>query len=102
MTIINIESVSIIVNKTKALNASSYIPLPECIANKGAIINIKNKEDNNCFISSVLCGYLNICNKKNPQELHHYKNHMKDLKYEEKDIPMKIDKIIHFEKRNKL
>ena len=86
MKIVNIQNVSIIINKTKALNASSYIPLPEWIANKGAIINIKNKDDNNCFIYSVLCGYLDIYQKKNPQELYHYRNHMKELKYDEKSI----------------
>jgi hypothetical protein len=71
MKIVNINQVDVIINKVKPLNASSYIPLPDWIANKGAIINIKNKDDNNCFIYSVLCGYINICHKNNPQELYH-------------------------------
>ncbi len=56
--------------KTKPLNGSSYIPLPECIANKKAVINIKN-EDNNCFLYSVLCGYLDICDKLHPERINH-------------------------------
>ena len=102
MKIVNIEYVKIMINKTKPLNASSYIPLPDWVSNKKAIINIKNTNDNNCFIYSVLCGVLDICNKDHPERVSHYYNHLKVLKYEEKDMPMKVDKIIHFEKRNKL
>ena len=32
---------------------SSYIPLPEKLANKGAIINPRNENDNECFKWSV-------------------------------------------------
>lgn len=102
MKIVNIDNVSIVINKTKALNASSYIPLPDWISNKKAIINIKNTNDNNCFIYSVLCGVLSIYEKDHPERVSHYYNHLKVLKYDEKDMPMKVDKIIHFEKRNKL
>ena len=56
----------------------------------------------NCFICSVLCGCLSICDKPHPERVNHYKEHLKNLNYDEKDMPMKIDKIIHFEKRNKL
>ena len=49
-----------------------------------------------------LCGYLDICDKPHPERVNHYTNHLKLLKYEDKDMPMKIDKIIHFEKRNNL
>ena len=99
--IFDLNSIYIDIYKTKALNGSSYIALPEYIANKKAVINIKN-EDNNCFIYSVLCGYLDICDKSHPERVNHYTNHMKLLKYDEKDMPMKIDKIMHFEKRNNL
>ena len=96
-----IKNIHIDIYKTKALNGKSYIPLPEWVANKKAVINVKN-DDNNCFIYSVLCGYLDICDKPHPERVNHYTNHLKLLKYEEKDMPMKIDKIMHFEKRNNL
>ncbi len=75
----------------KPVNGSSYIPLPEWVANKKAVINIKN-DDNNCFIYSVLCGYLDICDKPHPERVNHYTNYLKLFKYDEKDMPMKIDK----------
>lgn len=102
MKIVNIENVDVIVHKMKALNGSSYIPLPEKIANKKAVINIKNDKDNNCFIYSVLCGYLGIYDKDHPERISHYYHHLKELIYDEKDMPMRLDKIIFFEKRNKL
>ena len=99
--VVTINNIYIDIYKVKPLNGSSYIPLPEYIANKKAVINIKN-DDNNCFIYSVLCGYLDICDKPHPERVNHYTNHLKLFKYEEKDMPMKIDKIMHFEKRNQL
>jgi hypothetical protein len=51
----NLFQIDIHVAKVKALTGSSYIELPDKIANKKAVINIKN-EDNLCFVYSVLCG----------------------------------------------
>ena len=99
--VVEIKEIYIDIYKTKPLNGSSYIALPEYIANKKAVINIKN-DDNNCFIYSVLCGYLDICDKPHPERVNNYYDHLKVLKYDEKDMPMKLDKIIHFEKRNQL
>ena len=99
--VVTINNIYIDIYKVKPLNGSSYIPLPAWVANKKAVINIKN-DDNNCFIYSVLCGYLDIYDKSNPERVSQYANHLKLFKYEEKDMPMKIDKIMHFEKRNNL
>ncbi len=63
---------------------------------KKAVINIKN-DDDNCFIYSVLCGYLDICDKPHPERVNQYTNYLNLFKYDEKDIPMKIYKIMHFE-----
>ncbi len=43
-----------------------------------------------------------ICDKPRPERVNRYCNHPKLFKYAETDMPMKIDKIIHFEKRNQL
>ena len=101
LKVVSINKIYIDIYKNKPLNGSSYIPLPDWISNKKAVINIKN-EDKNCFIYSVLCGYLDICDKPHPERVSHYTNHMKLLKYDEKDMPMKIEKIMHFEKKNNL
>ena len=81
-------------NPTKG---SSYIPLPDWISNKKAIVNIKNNDDK-CFLWCIL-RYLH------PKETHEEK--IKDLeKYEfslkTKGItfPMKLKDISKFEKLN--
>ena len=45
--------------------------LPKWIADKKACINIKN-EDNKCAKYSTQCGFHNVHEQKNPQEIRHY------------------------------
>ena len=47
-------SMRVNINKYNPLRASSYIQLPEVLANKKAIINVRNEKDNKCFLWSVL------------------------------------------------
>jgi hypothetical protein len=89
----------IYIAKVKALTASSCIELPDKIANKTAVINIKN-EDNLRFVFSVLCPLKTP--GKNPQRVSNYQDRLDDSKYKPEDIPMDMNKIIHFEKRNEL
>ena len=50
------------------LQASSYIPLPDEIANKKAVVNIRNKKDNKCLLWSVIAGtYMKNKKLHNPQ-----------------------------------
>lgn len=44
-----IESFDINIDPFEPLSGSSYIPLPEDLANKKAIINVKNENDHECF-----------------------------------------------------
>ena len=44
-----IEHLDININPYNPLSASSYIPLPKKLAEKNAIINVKNENDNECF-----------------------------------------------------
>ena len=37
------------ISKYKPLRGSSYLPLPEKLKTKKALINIKNENDNECF-----------------------------------------------------
>ena len=81
-------------NPTKG---SSYIPLPDWISNKKAIVNIKNK-DEKCFLWCIL-RYLY------PKETH--EERIKDLKKYEFSLntkgitfPMKLKDITKFEKLN--
>ena len=81
-------------NPTKG---SSYIPLPDWISNKKAIVNIKSK-DEKCFLWCVL-RYLH------PKEIHEEK--LTDLKKYEFSLntkgisfPIKLKDISKFEKLN--
>ena len=40
-------------NTYEPLKGSSHIPLPKVIQSKKAIVNVKNKEDNECFKLSI-------------------------------------------------
>ena len=81
-------------NPTKG---SSYIPLPDWISNKKAIVNIKNK-DEKCFLWSIL-RYLH------PKQIH--EERLTDLKKYEFSLntkgitfPLKLKDISKFEKLN--
>lgn len=97
--VIRILKIHIHVAKVNPLTASSYIDLPASIKNKKACINIKNK-DNLCFLYSVLCG-INTP-ERDAERVSKYTGRLDELIYDLEDMPMDINKIIHFEKRNKL
>ena len=81
----------------KPIKDSSYIPLPNFIMRKNAIINIKN-EDDKCFLWSVL-RYLH------PKQIHgerltdliKYEN---DLNLKGREFPVKVKDIQKFENQN--
>ena len=56
---------------------SSYIPLPDWVANKRACINIKNN-DELCFNYSVQCGFYELYKKDHPCDMYHYKKYVND------------------------
>ena len=93
-----IKNIEILTVPIDPLRGSKYIELPEYIANKKAIINIKNK-DEDCFKWCILRA-LNP-KKENPNRVD------KQLRAAEKSInmegissPTKIDDITKFEKQN--
>ncbi|KAE9524462.1 hypothetical protein AGLY_015183 [Aphis glycines] len=80
--------------------SSSYIPLPENIKNKHAIINVKN-EDDKCFLWAILSA-LHRC-EKDPQRVTKYKKWKNDFDKELKGIefPVKTTDVPKFVKRTK-
>ena len=81
----------------KPIKGGSFIPLPEIIKKKNAIINIKN-EDDKCFLWSVL-RYLH------PKEIHgerlsDLKKYENDLNFKQIEFPVKVKDITKFEKQN--
>ena len=78
-------------------NGSSYIPLPDWIKNKKAIVNIKNKDDK-CFLWSIL-RYLHP-KKDNGEYLKDLKKYEFSLNTKGITFPIGIKDINKFEKLN--
>ena len=81
-------------NPTKG---SSYIPLPDWISNKKAIVNIKNK-DEKCFLWCIL-RYL-YPRDRDEERLTDLKNYENSLNTKGITFPMKLKDISKFEKLN--
>ena len=90
-------SLEIHIVEYKPMKGGSYIPLPEFIQKKNAIINIKN-EDDKCFLWSVL-RYLH------PKEFHgerlsDLKKYENDLNFKQIEFPVRVKDITKFLKQN--
>ena len=81
----------------KPLSGGTYIPLPENIMRKKAIINMHNKDDK-CFLWSIL-RYLHPI-QMNEVRLTDLKKYENDLKFNEIKFPISLKDITNFEKQN--
>ena len=79
------------------MKGSSYIPLPDWISNKKAIVNIENK-DEKCFLWCIL-RYLHP-RDKNDTRLTDLKKYENSLNTKGISFPMKLKHISKFEKLN--
>ena len=84
-------------NEYEPMKGSSYIPLPDWISNKKAIINIQNK-DEKCFLWCILRYLYPI--DKNVTLLTDLKKYENFLNTEGINFPMKLKHIYKFEKLN--
>ena len=75
----------------------SYIPLPEFIQEKNAIINIKNKDDK-CFLWSVLRHIHPV--QKNGERISDLKKYENDLNFKQIKFPVQVKDITKFENQN--
>ena len=71
------------------LKGSSFIPLPDVLMRKNAMINLKNRNDENCFMWSVLRNIRN-CKDKHSDEIRDVKQYENDLNFKRMDFPVKI------------
>ena len=81
----------------KPIRGGSYIPLPEFIQKKNAIINIKN-EDEQCFLWSVL-RYLHS-KEIHGERLTDSKKYENDLNFKGIGFPVKVKDVTKFENQN--
>ena len=79
------------------MKGSSYIPLPDWISNKKAIVNIENK-DEKCFLWCIL-RYLHPVDEKD-KRITDLKKYEVSLNTKGIDFPMKLKHISKFEKLN--
>lgn len=82
-------------------SGSSFIETPELLRGLGnSILNIKNKNDEFCFLYSVLAAlYPQAKHSERPAS---YMSFVDNLQYKTQDFPMCLSKIPFFEKRNNL
>lgn len=85
------------VNKFDPLRGSSYIKLPKVLANKHAIVNVKNR-DEKCFMWAILSAIFPQVN--NPQRQSCYVRYNNHLNFSGIDFPVKVRDIDKFEKLN--
>ena len=83
--------------KYEPLKGSSYIPLPEALANKKAIINLPN-EDNRCLEWALLS--ILYYNENNPSKLSSYRKHLGKLNFDGIEFPTPFSQIPKLEKQN--
>lgn len=81
------------------MSPSSYIPLPQIIAAKKAVINIQN-EDNKCFLWSVLAGIHPTEN--NSHRVSSYVPFLNELNIDGIDFPTPLSQIDKFERLNQI
>lgn len=82
------------------LSGSSYIPLPPKLANKKAIINIKNLHDEKCFLWSVLAHLYPAM--KNSDRVQKYKRYENVLNTSTLNFPVTLPSIEKFEDLNNI
>lgn len=82
-------------------NGGSYISLPPKILRKHACVNIKNFNDDKCFIYSFLCGYFfNVIPKNSRVYPQTYNNYIKLFNTSTIQYPISLQQIKSFEKLN--
>ena len=97
---VEVENLTLCTDIWDPIKGSSYIDLPKELKNKNAIINMKNKDNNKCFLWCVLRA-LNPSKDKHPSRID------KDLKSKENTLnmegiayPVDLKDIKRFEKQN--
>lgn len=94
-----VDKLELRVAKYSPLKGSSYLPLSEWLnkPNKG-LINIKNFNDEKCFLWSCLAG-LDLP-APHPERISHYKHRQNELDMSDIKFPVKIKDIDKFEQKN--
>ena len=92
-----VETLDINIDPFEPLSGSSYIPLPKKIADKKAIINVKNESDNYCFKWAVTSAIYTV--KNNPERLNkNMIDNSEKFNWSGIEFPVSLKQIVKFEK----
>ena len=78
----------------------SYIPLDPKLSLKKGIINVQNKDDDYCFMWSILAKLYPV--KSNSTRVNSYREHVDKLDFTDIEFPVKLEDIDIFEENNDL
>lgn len=94
-----IKELTVQVNRYDPIRGSSYIKTPKFLADKRAIVNVKNK-DNKCFMWAVLSALHHDKQSKNHDRLKKYEKYDNELNFKGIEFPIQIKSIGKFEQLN--
>ena len=83
----------------RPLRGSSYLPLPEYIRKKKAVINVENADDK-CFMWSLLAALHPA--ERNSQRVSKYAGYVSELKLDGVEFPVQLKDITKIEMMNGL
>ncbi|KAL7292276.1 hypothetical protein TKK_0013887 [Trichogramma kaykai] len=96
-TVNRIIKLTVVVLNYEPFKGASFIPLPKQISNKGATVNVINK-DEKCFMWSILTAL--HPDHTNRNRVQHYLPHVNELNFGDLKFPIKVCDIDKFEKLN--
>jgi hypothetical protein len=99
-TLARIEGLVVYNNKYEMLRGSSYIKLPLYIANKKAVINVKNLNDEECFKWALLSALHPARSNQNATRVQLYYPYRNELNFSGITFPVTITSIKQFEEQN--
>jgi len=88
----------LVINTYRPLNGSTYLSTPDWLVRKHCIINVNNKDDNMCFLWSILAALYPA--QSHPYRLSHYVKHESAVNMVGLDYPVSTKQIPHFENNN--
>jgi len=79
---------------------SSCIPTPTHIAAKKCVVNVQNRNDELCFLYSILAHIHRVEPKQNQSRVCHYRPHLSELDTTGLTFPLPVSDVVNFERLN--
>lgn len=95
-----IRQLDIHVTKYEPVSGSTFVPLPDSLRLKRALINPQNTEDNQCFKWCILAALHPP--RSHPERVAHYKQYEHELSFDGIDFPVCLDDVVRFEALNQI